>query len=269
MLAYASSATSNRYQHAPVIDLCNVGVRYHVPRNGVRSIKEFLVLAVQGQLRFDDFWALEDVSLRVGHGERLGIIGRNGAGKSTLLQVIAGVLNPTTGKSDVNGRVAPLLQLGAGFDPELSGRENVYLNGALLGMRRAQIRERFDAIVEFAELEDFIDTPLRTYSTGMAARLGFAVATECEPDVLLLDEVLAVGDEAFQDKCVERLREFTDGGTTMIVVTHNPDFVLDECTRAVWIHEKRVVRDGSPASVLAAYHEFLRGAPEPQQASIA
>jgi ABC-type polysaccharide/polyol phosphate transport system ATPase subunit len=251
------------------VDLCKVGVRYHVPRNGVRSIKEFLVLAVQGQLRFDDFWALEDVSLRVGRGERLGVIGRNGAGKSTLLQVIAGVLNPTTGDSNVYGRVAPLLQLGAGFDPELSGRENVFLNGALLGMRRAQIRERFEAIVEFAELEDFIDAPLRTYSTGMAARLGFAIATECEPDVLLLDEVLSVGDEAFQDKCVERLREFTDRGTTMIVVTHNPDFVLDECTRAVWIHEKRVARDGSPASVLAAYHEYLHGANAPQHVSIA
>jgi lipopolysaccharide transport system ATP-binding protein len=154
--------------------------------------------------------------------------------------------------------------LALGSTRELSGPENVYLNGALLGMRRAQIQERFDAI-ELAELEDFIDAPLRTYSTGMAARLGFAIATECEPHVLLLDEVLSVGDEAFQDKRVERLREFTNRGTTMIVVTHNPDFVLDECTRAVWVHEKRVVRDSSPASVLAAYHELLHGANEPQR----
>src|SRR5262249_859641 len=151
-----------------------------------------------GTLRFDDFWALESVDLSVARGERVGIIGRNGAGKSTLLQVIAGVLEPTTGKATVRGRIAPLLQLGAGFDPELSGRENVFLNGSLLGMKRSQIRARFDAIVQFAELEAFIDAPLRTYSTGMAARLGFSVAAECQPDVLLLDEVLSVGDEAFQ-----------------------------------------------------------------------
>lgn len=234
-------------------------MRYRVPRNGVRSIKEFLLLAVQGELRFDDFWALDDVSLRVGHGERLGVIGRNGAGKSTLLQIIAGVLRPTTGSADIRGRVAPLLQLGAGFDPELSGRENVFLNGTLLGLRRAQIKASFDAIVEFAELQDFIDAPLRTYSTGMAARLGFAVATECEPDILLLDEVLSVGDEAFQDKCIERLREFTKRGTTMVIVTHNSEFVLRECTRAVWIHDKRVAEDGDPRRVVNEYHRMLHG----------
>lgn len=240
-----------------MIDLRGVGVRYRVPRGGVRSIKEYLLQLVRGQLRFDDFWALEDVNLSVGHGERVGVIGRNGAGKSTLLQVLAGVLDPTTGVSTVRGNIAPLLQLGAGFDPELSGRENVFLNGTLLGMRRAQIKARFDAIVDFAELEAFIDAPLRTYSTGMAARLGFAVAAERQPDVLLLDEVLSVGDEAFQEKCVRRLREFTDRGTTMIIVTHSSEFVLRECTRAVWIHDKRVAEDGDPQSVVDAYHHFL------------
>ncbi|MDQ6670156.1 MAG: ABC transporter ATP-binding protein [Chloroflexota bacterium] len=243
----------------PVITLAGLGVRYRVPRNGVRSIKEFLVLALRGELRFDDFWALEDVDLRVGRGERLGVIGRNGAGKSTLLQVIAGVLRPSAGSADIRGRVAPLLQLGAGFDLELSGRENVFLNGALLGLRRAQIKARFDAIVEFAELQDFIDAPLRTYSTGMAARLGFAVATECEPDILLLDEILSVGDEAFQEKSVERLRDFTKRGTTMIIVTHSSDFVLRECTRAVWIHDKHIAADGDPHNVVDDYHHFLHG----------
>src|SRR5262249_5530073 len=160
---------------------------------------------VRGQLRFDDFWALEDVDLAVCRGERMGVIGRNGAGKSTLLQVIAGVLAPTAGEVSVQGPGAPLLPLRARLDPQPSGRENVFLNGTLLGMRRAQIKARFDSIVAFAELEAFIDAPLRTYSTGMAARLGFAVAAECQPDVLLLDEVLSVGDEAFQEKCIRRL----------------------------------------------------------------
>ena len=240
-----------------IVELHAVGVRYRLPRGGVRSIKEYVLQAIRGQLRFDDFWALEDVNLSVGRGERVGVIGRNGAGKSTLLQVIAGVLAPTTGGAKVHGRVAPLLQLGAGFDPELSGRENVFLNGTLLGMRRAQIKARFDAIVDFAELEAFIYAPLRTYSTGMAARLGFAVAAECQPDVLLLDEVLSVGDEAFQEKCIHRLREFTDVGMTMIIVTHNADFVLRECTRAVWIHDKQVAVEGEPRHVVDAYHQFL------------
>jgi ABC-type polysaccharide/polyol phosphate transport system ATPase subunit len=249
----------------PLIELNEVGVRYRLPRGGVRSIKEYAVLALRGQLRFDDFWALRGISLSVERGERLGVIGRNGAGKSTLLQIIARVLTPTLGHAYVRGRVAPLLQLGAGFDSELSGRENVFLNGALLGMRRAHIKERFDAILEFAELSSFIDAPLRTYSTGMAARLGFAIATECDPDILLLDEVLSVGDEAFQVKCVERLRSFTQRGTTMIVVTHNPQFVLDECTRAIWIHENRILTDGDPLSVVAAYHSHLAERGEPNQ----
>jgi ABC-type polysaccharide/polyol phosphate transport system ATPase subunit len=256
-LESVSSSISDVDLDEPIVDLRGVGVRYRLPRGGVRSIKEYLLQAVRGQLRFDDFWALEDVEIRVGRGERVGVIGRNGAGKSTLLQVIAGVLPPTTGLASVHGRVAPLLQLGAGFDPELSGRENVFLNGALLGMRRAQIKARFDSIVEFAELAAFIDAPLRTYSTGMAARLGFAVAAECQPDVLLLDEVLSVGDEAFQEKCVRRLREFTECGTTMIIVTHSAEFITRECTRAVWIQDKRVAADGDPYDVVDSYHGYL------------
>jgi ABC-type polysaccharide/polyol phosphate transport system ATPase subunit len=259
----ASLPTSNGRVGDAIVTLEDVGVRYRVPRGGVRSIKEYLLLAMRGQLRFDDFWALENIDLTISAGERLGVIGRNGAGKSTLLQVIASVLRPTTGRVAVRGRVAPLLQLGAGFDPELSGRENVYLNGTLLGMKRATIRERFDAIVEFAELEEFIDAPLRTYSTGMAGRLGFAIATECQPDVLLLDEVLAVGDEAFQAKCVERLREFTSHGTTLVLVTHDADLVVHECTRAVWIRDKRIVLDGDPTDVVDAYHRFLSGKDAP------
>jgi ABC-type polysaccharide/polyol phosphate transport system ATPase subunit len=242
---------------AAVVELRNVGVRYRLPRGGTRSIKEFALLAARRQLRFDDFWALRGVDLTIHRGERLGIIGRNGAGKSTLLQVIARVLTPTTGSVEVRGRVAPLLQLGAGFDMELSGRENVFLNGMLLGMRRSEVKERFNEILEFAELGDFIEAPLRTYSSGMAARLGFAVATACEPDVLLLDEVLSVGDEAFQKKCLERLRKFTDEGTTMVVVTHDPNLVLTLCTRAAWVADKQIAAEGEPADVVDAYHSLL------------
>jgi homopolymeric O-antigen transport system ATP-binding protein len=240
-----------------VVELRDVGVRYRLPRGGTRSVKEFALLAARRRLRFDDFWALQGVDLTVASGERLGIVGRNGAGKSTLLQVIARVLAPTTGSIIVRGRIAPLLQLGAGFDMELSGRENVFLNGSLLGMRRSEIRARFAEITEFAELGDFIEAPLRTYSSGMAARLGFAVATACEPDVLLLDEVLSVGDEAFQKKCLGRLRAFTDQGTTMIIVTHDPNLVLSQCTRAVWVCDKRIAAQGPPHLVMDAYHTFL------------
>jgi len=239
------------------IELRRVGVRYRLPRSGTRSLKELAVLWLRRRVAYEEFWALRGVDLRVARGERLGVIGRNGAGKSTLLQVVARVVAPTIGTASVRGRVAPLLQLGAGFDPELTGRENVFLNGSLLGMRRADIRARFDAIVEFAELADFVHVPLRAYSSGMAARLGFAVATAAQPDILLLDEVLSVGDEAFQAKCLTRMREFAARGTTMVVVTHDPSFVLEHCTRAIWIDAGQLRVEGDPADVVDAYHAFL------------
>ena len=170
---------------------------------------------------------------------------------------MAGVLPPTEGTLQVQGRVAPLLQLGAGFDPELSGRENVYLNGALLGMPRSEIRARFDSIIQFAELEHFVDAQLRTYSSGMAARLGFAVATASEPDILLLDEVLSVGDEAFQARCLARVRDFSARGATMVLVTHDADMVVQECTRAIWVESGRIRADGTPAEVVEEYRAFL------------
>src|SRR5215208_6312644 len=189
----------------PAIELRRVGVRYRLPRSGTRSIKEHALLWLRRRALFDELWALRDIDLSVVAGERLGILGRNGAGKSTLLQVIARVVAPTVGRATVRGRVAPLLQLGAGFDPELTGRENVFLNGVLLGMRRAEIAARFESIIDFAELAEFVHAPVRAYSSGMAARLGFAVATAADPDVLLLDEILAVGDEGFRGKCLARM----------------------------------------------------------------
>jgi ABC-type polysaccharide/polyol phosphate transport system ATPase subunit len=249
-------------------------VRYRLPRGGTRSFKEFVLMALRGQMAFDEFWALRDVSYKLPRGKRLGIVGRNGAGKSTLLQVIARVVPPTTGRVIIRGRVAPLLQLGAGFDPELTGRENVFLNGTLLGMSQAEISKRFDSIVAFAELESFIDVRLRAYSSGMAARLGFAVATAAEPDILLLDEVLSVGDEAFRAKCLQRMREFSERGVTMIMVSHQPELILKECNRAIWLDAGVIRARGKPDAVLDAYHAYLgsefatrEGVPEAASAS--
>jgi ABC-type polysaccharide/polyol phosphate transport system ATPase subunit len=241
----------------PAIELSGVGVRYRLPHGNTRSIKELALLWLRRRTVFDELWALRDVGLSVSRGERLGVIGRNGAGKSTLLQVIARVLAPTTGVVNVRGRVAPLLLLGAGFDPELTGRENVFLNGALLGMRRAEIRARFESIVDFAELHEFVDVPLRAYSSGMAARLGFAVATAAELDVLLLDEVLSVGDEAFEAKCLARMRQFAERGTTMVLVTHDTDDIVEHCTRAIWLQTGQLQADGDPAEVVEVYRQSL------------
>jgi ABC-2 type transport system ATP-binding protein len=241
----------------PSITLDAVGVRYRLPSNRSRSIKEHVLLRLRGQLTFDDFWALRDVSLDVVPGECLGVIGRNGAGKTTLLQVIARVVPPSEGVVQVRGRIAPLLQLGAGFDQELTGRENVFLNGALLGMERSEITARFDEIVEFSELGEFIEAPLRTYSSGMAARLGFAVATACQPDILLVDEVLSVGDEAFKEKCKARMREFSARGATLIVVSHDAQVIREFCTRVMWIEGKTIAAEGDPEKVMGRYHLFL------------
>jgi ABC-2 type transport system ATP-binding protein/lipopolysaccharide transport system ATP-binding protein len=236
------------------VSLEEVAVCYRVPTERVVSFKEYVIRRLTGRIRYRPVWALRDVSLEVGLGEVVGIIGPNGAGKSTLLKVIARVLRPTRGRVRVWGRVVPLIELGAGFHPELTGRENVYLNAAVLGHSRQDTDARFASIVEFAELGDFIDAPLRTYSTGMVARLGFAVATAWEPDILIVDEVLAVGDEAFQQKCRERIEMFRRRGVTVLLVSHNMNQVQSMCTRAVWLHQGRVRAVGPPAEVVRAYH---------------
>ena len=200
------------------IEMSDVTVRFHIPRERVRTFKEFAINWVRGRLVYEELLALSHVNATIRRGEAVGIIGRNGAGKSTLLKVIARVLRPTAGSVVVHGRVAPLLELGAGFDPELSGRENIFLNGAILGRSRREMVRRLPAIVEFAELEAFLDAPVRTYSSGMVARLGFAIATDVEPDVLLVDEVLAVGDLEFQRKCLDRMHQFRARGATLVLV---------------------------------------------------
>ncbi|MGH7410533.1 MAG: ABC transporter ATP-binding protein [Candidatus Methylomirabilis sp.] len=229
-------------------------MKYRVPSQHIGTFKEHGVRLLRGErIRYNEFWALRDLSLNIYRGELFGIVGRNGAGKSTLLKVVARVLRPTTGRVWVKGRVAPLLELGAGFHPELTGRENVFLNGTLLGRSRREVAERFSEILTFAEIEDFIEAPLRTYSTGMVARLGFATAMAWEPDVLILDEVLAVGDAAFQEKCKERIKEFRGNGTTILLVSHAATTVASMCDRAVWLHRGVVKTIGPAHEVATAY----------------
>jgi len=236
-----------------VIDLRDVSVRYRLPRERIPTFKEFAIKWLRGSVVYDELMALSRVSLCVRPGESVGIIGRNGAGKTTLMKVIARVLRPTEGSVRISGRVAPLLELGAGFDMELSGRENVFLNGAILGRSRKEMKQRFPGIVEFAELDHFIDAPLRTYSTGMVARLGFAVASDVEPDILLIDEVLSVGDLEFQRKCIGRIGEFLARGATLVLVSHSPESVLQLCQQVVWLEEGRVVADGPAREVVEAF----------------
>jgi ABC-type polysaccharide/polyol phosphate transport system ATPase subunit len=242
-----------------VIRLENVALRYQVPRERIRSLKEYAIRRVQRRIVYDDFEALKDVNLTLEAGERVGVIGRNGAGKSTLFRIICRVLPPSEGRVYVAGRIAPILELGLGFHGELTGRENVMLQGALLGFSRADTRRRLEAIVEWAELQDFIDAPTRTFSTGMAARLAFAVATDVDPDILLVDEALSVGDEKFQRKCHERMEALRDRGKTFMLVSHSLSQIRDNCDRAIWLHHGRIVRDGAVEAVTDAYHQWSLG----------
>ena len=214
-------------------------------------------------MRSESFTALDDVSFEIAPGETVGLVGSNGSGKSTALGLIAGVLRPQAGEVATQGRVAPLLELGAGFNPELSGRDNVVLNAVLLGLTRGEALERMGRIVEFSGLADFIDQPIRTYSSGMTVRLGFSVASHLDPEILLLDEVLAVGDAAFQEKCWAKIREFKDAGVTILLVSHAADSVRQICARALWIERGRLRADGPPGEVLARYETHLGASRSP------
>lgn len=237
----------------PIITFEHVGVLYRVPKERVSGIKEYAVRWLQRRLSYEEFWALKDISFEVFPGEVFGVIGRNGAGKSTMLKVMARVLHPTRGRVVMRGRVAPLLELGAGFHPELTGRENIYLNSSLLGYTRKEVDRLFDSILEFAEIGDFIEAPLRTYSTGMVARLGFSVATCIRPDILLVDEVLSVGDSYFQEKCLARMNSFQAQGTTIVIVSHNMETIKNFCSRALWLEQGQAGAIGSVSEVVASY----------------
>jgi ABC-2 type transport system ATP-binding protein/lipopolysaccharide transport system ATP-binding protein len=243
----------SRLSPATMILLEDVSVRYRAPHERLGTFKEYAIRRLQRQVRFSDFYALDGVSLEVRQGEIFGIVGRNGAGKSTLLKVVSRVLVPTRGRVRLRGRVSPLLELGAGFHPELTGRENVFLNGTLLGHQSRDIEAHMEGILEFSELGGFIDAPLRTYSSGMWARLGFAVASAWRPEILIIDEVLGVGDEAFQRKCQARMQEFRSTGTTTLLVTHSMDTVLALCHYAAWLEHGKVLSTGPAAQVVADY----------------
>jgi lipopolysaccharide transport system ATP-binding protein len=239
----------------PVIILNNVSVQYRAPEEVIRTFKEFVIQALRRNVRFREFLALNHVDLEVYDGEILGIIGRNGAGKSTLLKVISRVLIPTEGRVRIRGKVSPLLELGAGFHPELTGRENIFLNGTLLGHSRREVDSHIPEIIEFAELGAFIDSPLRTYSSGMVARLGFSVATTWKPEILILDEVLAVGDEAFRNKCQARMEKYRDHGTTTLIVTHDSNTVETLCSRAAWMDHGQIKALGPSKDVVNLYRQ--------------
>jgi ABC-type polysaccharide/polyol phosphate transport system ATPase subunit len=240
----------------PLIQLDDVAVQYRSPQEKIPSFKEYVIRRLKGQIRYEHFWALNGVSLTIQPGEVFGIIGPNGAGKSTLLKVIARVLRPTKGRIRITGRIAPLLELGAGFDHELTGRENIYLNAALLGYSREQIDAKFDRIVNFAGLKDFIEAPLRTYSTGMVARLGFAIATDERPSVLIVDEILGVGDAEFQTKSYERIQQFKGEGTTILLVSHSLFHIKEMCSRVIWLDHGKVVAEGSPQDIVNQYQNW-------------
>lgn len=257
MSLHIESNTNKSFDHAQsVVELSDVAVRYRAAQERIPSFKEYAIRWLRREIRIEEFWALKDISLSVKPGEVLGIIGPNGAGKSTLLKVVARVLRPTLGRVRIHGRVSPLLELGAGFDPELTGRENVFLNSAILGYSRQNIESRFDRIVDFAGLHDFIDAPLRTYSTGMAARLGFAVATDVRPEILIVDEILGVGDAEFQQKSFDRIQSFQAEGTTILLVSHSLNSVQEMCSRVVWLDHGKLMLTGSAEQVVGKYLEM-------------
>lgn len=238
----------------PMIVVDHVDMVFNIANQQLNSLKEYLIALVRRQLFFREFKALEDINITINRGDVYGIVGTNGSGKSTLLKIIAGVLEPTHGKCSVNGTIAPLIELGAGFDHELTARENVYLNGALLGYSKKFIDEQFDSIVDFAEVGDFIDMPLKNYSSGMVARIAFAIATATTPDILVVDEALSVGDFRFQEKCEARINDLVEShGTTLLFVSHDINQVERVCKKAVWIEKGHMRMDGPVEEVCEAY----------------
>ena len=239
------------------IEFWGVGKRFQLHEG--RTLREFLPAFLRGRGMSEPFYALREVTFSIKRGETVGIVGHNGSGKSTALKLIAGVMAPTEGEVWVAGRVSPLIELGAGFHPDLTGEENIHLNASILGISIRQSHERFDDIVNFAELWDFIDTPVKRYSSGMYARLGFSVAVHSDPDILLVDEVLSVGDAAFQEKCFAKMRDFQDQGVTIVLVSHGLDLIRQFCHRALLLDRGRIVEAGSPGVVVQRYEEMMLG----------
>ena len=239
-----------------IIQVEDVSMRFNLAQEKTETLKEYTVKLLKHQLFFNEFYALRDISFQIEPGESVALIGRNGSGKSTMLKLIAGVMYPTTGSVTVNGEIAPLIELGAGFDMDLTARENIYLNGTVLGYTPKYIDSKFDDIVEFSELHDFLDVPLKNYSSGMVARLAFAVATMTKPDILIADEILSVGDFLFQEKCEKRMAELLSGGTTVILVSHSIDQIERMCNKVAWLDHGHLRRLGATKEITAEYRKF-------------
>lgn len=242
---------------APIIRLENVTQRFRVIQERPDTVRELFSKIFQKNTSYHDFEALKNISLEVPAGQALGIIGRNGSGKSTLLKLIAGVYRPSKGKVTISGSIAPLIELGAGFHHELTGRENILLNGLLMGYSKREMLERQQSIIEFADIGDFIDAPVKQYSSGMYMRLAFAVATEVDPQILLVDEILAVGDAGFQEKCFERLRRFRTSGKTILLVTHTMSDVQEHCERVLLLEHGSLTADGRPEEIVPMYKNLV------------
>ena len=240
-----------------VIEVKNATVRFNKSAESISGLKEYIIKMLKRELMFQEFLALKNINFTVKRGESWGLIGKNGSGKSTLLKLISGIISPYQGNVTVNGSISPLIELGAGFDPELTAKENIFLNGALLGYSKRFIESHFQEIVDFAELNDFIDVPIKNFSSGMSARLGFAIATVQKPDILIVDEVLAVGDFAFQQKCKERMENLLSNGTTLLFVSHSIEQVKELCSKAIWIDNGEVRAIGETHSVSQEYMSYI------------
>ncbi len=236
-----------------VIDVKNVTMKFKMSDEPLNSLKEVFTTAVKGKLKFNEFLALDDVSFELEKGKTLGLIGKNGAGKSTTLKLISGILKPTSGTIRTQGNIVPMLELGAGFDLELTGKENIYLNGAILGYSKQYLEDKYDEIVDFAEIRDFIDMPIRNYSSGMMARLAFSIASVVQPEILIVDEILAVGDVAFQEKSFNRMKELMSGGATVLFVSHDLEKIEEMCDKVIWLQKGKVVMFGDTEEVCEAY----------------
>ena len=235
------------------VKVSDLSIKFNLSSEKIDSIKEVVIKTLKGEIKYDEFWALQNINFEINRGDRLGILGLNGSGKSTLLKVIADVYKPTEGKVYKKGKVVPLIELGAGFDPQYTGRENIFLYGSVMGMKRSFLTEKYDEIVEFSELERFIDVPLKNYSSGMRARLGFSIATVIKPEILILDEILSVGDAKFRKKCEGRIADLIETGVTILFVSHSIDQVMNICNKAMILDKGKMVAFG-PADKVAKYY---------------
>lgn len=243
-----------------MVDIDCVSMRFNLGIEKNFSLKQWVVdLGKRKKKTKNEFWALTDVSFKVHKGEVVGLIGSNGAGKSTMLKIVAGVIKPTKGKISTYGNICPMIELGAGFDPQLTARENIYLNGAIMGYSKPFIESKFDEIVEFSELRDFLDVPVQNFSSGMIARLAFSIATVVDPEILIVDEILSVGDMAFQDKSLKKMLEMIKGGTTVLYVSHSIESVKELCNSVVWLNQGNVVKIGNAVEVCEEYEKSVRG----------